>query len=138
LRKGVVYLPTYGEVEKGFYRAIEPVAVIPLSNLDALRRAIRETIARGNPKIPNLPRARLPAPLLPKYAGVKNQATFDRGANTWGIEEKNGIYRIVWYRESDSRGWEEDTDRLDTLSVGSTANDAIDRLIAIMLAANED
>ena len=55
LRKGKVFIPTFGRVAKGLYRDIEPVAVVDVSDADALRRAFRETIARGNPPMSYIP-----------------------------------------------------------------------------------
>jgi hypothetical protein len=49
LRKGKVFIPTFGRVPGGPYRDIEPVAVVEVSDAEGLRRAFRETIARGNP-----------------------------------------------------------------------------------------
>src|ERR1700739_2642387 len=35
LRKSIVYVPTMGIMEKGFYRGIEPVAVVSVTNTGA-------------------------------------------------------------------------------------------------------
>ena len=34
LRNGTVYLPTMGQMGEGFYRGIEPVAVVSISDTD--------------------------------------------------------------------------------------------------------
>jgi hypothetical protein len=47
-----VFIPTFGRVDKGLYRDIEPVAVVDVSDTDALRQAFHETIARGYPQTP--------------------------------------------------------------------------------------
>ncbi len=52
LRNGRVYVPTVGMMDKGFYCDIEPVAVLSVSDTDARRRGLTETIARGNPSVP--------------------------------------------------------------------------------------
>ena len=52
LRKGKVFIPTFGLVHKGLYRDVEPVAVVDVSDTEGLRRAFRETFARGNPPTP--------------------------------------------------------------------------------------
>jgi hypothetical protein len=49
LRKGKVFVPTFGRVDRGLYRDVEPVAVVDVSDAEALRCTFRETIARGNP-----------------------------------------------------------------------------------------
>jgi hypothetical protein len=51
LRKGEVYIPTLGMMDKGLYRHIEPVAFAPVSNTGALRRIFTEAFARGNPQV---------------------------------------------------------------------------------------
>lgn len=132
LRKGVVYIPTSGMIEQGFYRGIEPVAVIPLSSTDALRRAFAETIARGNPKVPSLKRSEHPPPVLPKYAGVKSWNTFARDAMVWAIDERNGIFKIVAYRKDPPGGWREDKDKHETFPSGATVAEVVERIIAIL------
>lgn len=62
LRKGRVFIPTFGRVPGGPYRDIEPVAVVDVSNADGLRQSFRETIARGNPPVGPYPRP----PILPR------------------------------------------------------------------------
>ena len=81
-RKGKVFIPTFGRVPGGPYRDIEPVAVVDVSNADDLRRAFRETIAKGNPPIGPYPRPN-PPPVVVKYAGVKSWGAFARGALPW-------------------------------------------------------
>jgi hypothetical protein len=51
LRKGIVYLPTYALAEAGFYTMIDPAAAVPVSDTEALKRALIETFARGNPTV---------------------------------------------------------------------------------------
>jgi hypothetical protein len=79
LRKGTVYLPTMGKMDKGFYRGIEPVAAVPASDTDGVRQALHATIARGNPIVPMLRRSEWKPPVLLKYAGVKYWSAFERG-----------------------------------------------------------
>jgi len=122
LRKGAVYVPTTGMVERGFYRNIEPVAVIPLSNTDAVRRAFTETFTRGNPKVSALKRVGYPPPILPKYAGVKSWNTFARDASPWGIDERNGTFKIIGYRKDPPGGWREDNDDVETFPPGTSAD----------------
>jgi hypothetical protein len=51
LRKKKVFVPTCGRVPGGPYRDIEPVTVVEVSDIDSLRQAFRQTIARGNPPV---------------------------------------------------------------------------------------
>jgi hypothetical protein len=67
-------------MDEGFYRGVEPVAVVSASNTGELRQALRATIARGNPAVPILRRSEIPLPVLLKYAGVKSWSAFERHA----------------------------------------------------------
>lgn len=135
LRKGIVYIPTQGEIHKGLYLDIEPVAAVPLSNTEAVHRAFAETIARGNPSIPLPKQSEIPPPLLPKYAGVKAWSAFARGASTWAISNRDGVFQITGYRK-DGRGWIPDATAIETFPPGSAADRIIDRMIAILQRAD--
>lgn len=131
LRNGTVFVPTMGLVHRGPYRDIEPVAVAPLSNPDAVREALRVTIARGNPPAPRYPPGGHPQPAVVKYAGVKSWSAFARGTLPWGIDETGGKYQIIGYSRHPD-GWREDPAQKLDLPAGSTVDDAIDRMIAIL------
>ena len=92
LRGKVVYLPTLGKIETGFYRYIEPVETAPVSDSSGLKRALLETIHRGNPSIPNVPRSEHQEPVLPKYAGLKSWSAFARGAIPWSVSDDGGQF----------------------------------------------
>jgi hypothetical protein len=91
LRKGRVFVPTLGRVPGGPYRDIEPVTVVEVSDTDGLRRAFRQTIARGNPPVGPYPRPN-PPPVVLKHAGVKSWGAFARGRRP-GLS-KNGTANI--------------------------------------------
>ena len=132
LRKGSVFIPTSGIVHKGLHRDIEPVAVVPASNADAIRQALHATIARGNPPTPHYPRGSYPQPVVVKYAGVKNWGAFARDAlPPWNIEENNGVYQIVGRRKHPD-GWAQDPEQKVEFPPGSTVDQVIDRMIAIL------
>jgi hypothetical protein len=131
LRKGIVYIPTQGQIHKGLYLDIEPVAAVPLSDTEAVHHAFAETIARGNPNVPLPKQSEIPSPLLPKYAGVKTWSAFARDSSTWAISDRDGIFRITGYRK-DGRGWVPDSDTLQTFPPGTAADRVIDRMIAIL------
>jgi hypothetical protein len=130
LRKGKVFIPTFGRVPGGPYRDIEPVAVVEVSDTEGLRRAFRETIARGNPPVGPYPRPN-PPPVVVKCAGVKSWGAFARGALPWSIEEENGIIQIIGRRRIPD-GWVEDPAQEIIFPPGTTMDDAIDRMIAIL------
>ncbi len=137
LRKGIVYIPTFGKIGEGFYRSVEPVAVVPLSNTEALRQALSDTIARGNPSVPDLPGSQWPPPVTLKHAGIKSWGEFNRGASYWGIEEDSGMFCIKTYEKSATRGWKEDEESRETFPAGTPGDDVINRMIAILQGAGQ-
>lgn len=129
LRQGTVFLPTVGRVSKIVFFSVEPVAVVPVSNTDALRTALQETIKRGNPAVEY---DRSAPPVLCKYAGVKSWNMFARNASLWVMDDTNGSLRIE-PNSRDSRGaFTPDRNAVETLPPGSTVDDLIDRMIAIL------
>jgi hypothetical protein len=134
LRKGTVFVPTTGLVHRGPYRDMEPVTVVPVSNPEAVRQALHDAISRGNPAAPQYPRDSYPQPVVVKYAGVKSWSAFARGTLTWGIDESEGKYQIIGYSRHPD-GWRENPDQKVDLPAGSTVDDAVDRMIAILQEA---
>jgi hypothetical protein len=130
LRKGKVFIPTFGRFPGGPYRDIEPVAVIDVSDAHGMRRAFHETIARGNPTVGPYPRPN-PPPVVVKYAGVKSWGAFARDALPWSIEDENGVVRIVGRRRMPD-GWVEDAAQSIEFPRGATLDQAIDRMIEIL------
>jgi hypothetical protein len=125
-----------GKVDKGFYRGVEPVAVVSASNTESLRQGLRAAIARGNPSVPRLRRSEYPPPVLLKYAGVKSWSTFQQGMSTWSIKEKNGSYEIVGYRRHlTSRSSVEDPDQKIEFPAGTAVDSVVERMIAILQEA---
>jgi hypothetical protein len=66
-----------------------------------------------------------------KYAGVKSWSAFARGTLPWGITERDGNFQILGYRRHPD-GWREDPQQKVDLPAGSTVDDAIDRMMAIL------
>lgn len=132
LRMDRVYLPTTGVTKHRLYQTIEPVTVNPVSDTPALRRAFAEVIARGNPEVPALRPSEYPPPILPKYAGVKSWNTFVRNASLWAFEQAENGLRILPYRRVERGAFIPDKASAITLPSGSTTNDLIDRMIAIL------
>jgi hypothetical protein len=131
LRRDQAFVPTTGLVDRGPYRDMEPVAVAPLSNPDAVRQALRAAMSRGNPPAPHYPRESFPQSVVVKHARVKSWSAFARGTLPWGIDESNGKYQIIGYRRHPD-GWREDSEKTLSLPSASTVDDAIDRMIAIL------
>ena len=138
LRKGAVYIPTMGKMGKGFYRGVEPVAVISTSNTEALRQALAATIARGNPDVPTLLRREWPPPVLLKYAGVKSCSAFERGMLLWNIVEKDGIYQIAGHTKKPNGMWKEDPEQTIKFTPETGVDTVVDRMIAILQEATRN
>ncbi len=132
LRKGTVYLPTMGIVEKGFYRGIEPVTVVSVTNTEALRQALLAIVARGNPTVPRLRRSEYPPPVLLKYAGVKTWSVFDRDASLWTIGEEGGRFVIVGYKKRPTGELVQDRDNKIEFPPDSTVDVVVARMIGIL------
>jgi len=132
LRKGVLFVPITGIVEKGLYQSMEPVEVVPISDVAAAREALRSTIARGNPPAPPYSAIKDSPPVVIKYAGVKNWSAFARGASPWNIREENRIYQIVGFRMHPKKYWEEDPKQTIEFPPGTNVDDVIARMIAIL------
>jgi hypothetical protein len=132
LRNGIVYMPTMGKMSKGFYRGVEPVAVVAAENTEALRQALNGTIARGNPAVPQPQRRQdWPPPVVLKYAGVKSWSAFERGRRVWDINEKDGVFQIAGNIRG-LNGWVEDPKQTITFPPGTSVDSVIDRMIAIL------
>lgn len=129
LRQGIVFLPTVGKVNKIVYFFVEPVAVVPVSNTGALRTALQQTINRGNPIVKY---EREAPPILCKYAGVKSWNTFARNASLWVMDETDGVLRIEPNTRDSKGAFTPDKNAVETLPAGSTIDDLIERMIAIL------
>jgi hypothetical protein len=131
LRRGIVYVPTVAKRDTAVYTDTEPVAVVPVANSEALRRALLDAIARKNATIP-VPKGKWPAPVLLKYAGVKSWSAFARDASLWSIEDDSGKYLIVGYRTHPKGYWEQDPDQKTVFPPGSTVDDVVASMIAFL------
>lgn len=135
LRNGIVYLPTMGKMGKGFYRGVEPVAVVPAKNTEALREALKATIARGNPAVSQPQRRQdWPPPVILKYARVNSWSEYERGRQVWDINESESIFQIAGNIRGPN-GWVEDRKQTINFPPGTSVDSVIDRMIAILQEA---
>jgi hypothetical protein len=134
LRDAIVYIPTVARRKSSpIYSNIEPVSVVPIGNVENVRRALLETIARKNPVIPDRdPKSLRERPLLPKYAGVKSLPAFFRKASAWGITEDDGVYKILIYRKHPKGYWHQDPEKEIRFPAGTKVDDVVNRMIAIL------
>jgi hypothetical protein len=132
LRNGVIYVPTVVRLTTGAYMNVEPIAVVPAASTEDLRRAFSDTITRGNKVVPNPPKDEWPPSVLAKYAGVKTWTAFARNTSGWNIEETEGRYQIVGYRNHPDGYWVPDSEKKIDFPPGSRAAVVIDRMIAIL------
>lgn len=136
LRMGLLYVPTTGVVQRGFYRIAEPVDVVAVTDGEAVRRALSAAMARGNPKVTAPSPSDRSPPFLTKYAGVKSWGSFVRNASLWGIDQDENKFEIVGYRKEPPKGWIHDKTLDETFPAGASADMVIDRLIAILQNAS--
>jgi hypothetical protein len=133
LRNGIVYVPTVARLQiGGAFWDVEPVAVEPVANTEGLRRAFSDAIARKNVFVPNPPKNKWPRPILLKYSGAKTWSAFARNALMWSIDEENGVYAIVAYREHSDGYWVQDKNRKTEFSPGTPVAVVVDRMIATL------
>ena len=118
----------------GVYNDMEPVAVVPVTNTEGLRRSFLDAIARKNIDLPPI-KDKWPPPILLKYAGVKSWSAFARGTLTWNIDETDGTYRIVGHRVHPDGYWVRDPDQTTNFSPGTALDDVIGRMITILQEA---
>jgi len=116
----------------GAYMDVDPVAVAPATNTESLRRALLEAIASGNAIVPPPPKDKWPPPILLKYAGVRSWSAFARGASVWSIDETDGNYEIVGYRTHPKGYWVQDPAQRTVFSAGSTVDEVVEQMIAIL------
>jgi len=135
VRNGIVYIPTMGKMDQGFYRDVEPVAVVSASNTEAMRQALAAVIARGNPIVPMLRRREWSAPVVLKYAGVRSWSAFEQGMSLWGLDDKNGKFALIGKRKQSNGATVDDPERTFTFSPGSTTEDVIEKIIVILQEA---
>ncbi len=132
LRTGTIYLPTMGKMAEGFYRGVEPVAVVSASDIDGIQQALRTTIVRGNPIVPMLRRSEWKPPVLLKYAGVKSWSAFERGMLFWTIKSNDASFQIAGQKKQPNGMWNDDPEQMVILPSKATTDDVIERMIAIL------
>lgn len=128
----MVYVPTVAQAEAGPRLGIDPVAVVSVTDTEALQRAIKEAMSKGNPIIPAVTRDTFPKPVVLKYAKVKSWSAFERGTLLWTIVAKAGNYEIKPGRKRPDRGWEDDPEKIESLPPGTTLDEVAKRVVVLV------
>jgi hypothetical protein len=134
LRNGIAFIPTVAQTEAGFFLDVDPVAVVSATDTEALQRAIKEAVSRGNPKIPTPTRATFPKPVVLKYAKLKTWSAFEKGCLNWTIVE-NCAYQLKRGRKRPDRGWEDDPSHIEVLPAGVGIDGVAERAASSVQAA---
>jgi hypothetical protein len=134
LREGIVYVPTVARrASSPIYTTIEPIAVVRLNDLDAVRTSLVDALERGNAIISDPdPQALRAPPIILKYARVRSWAAFFRTAWSWSITQEDGAYQILGYRKHPKGYWEEDQSQKIQFRPQASRDDVVDRMIAIL------
>jgi hypothetical protein len=131
-----VIIPTKAETEDGFFIGVEPVAVVDAADSVAVVRAVVAALERGNPRIKTPARDAFPPPVVLPYAGVKSWKTFEKGAQTWGVDVEDKHTVIRPQRRHSEGGWVDDEDRLEYFPPGTAFEKIAERIaMLIQLAA---
>jgi hypothetical protein len=140
LRARTVYVPTVARRVSGpIYTEIEPISVVPLDNLDAVREALRESLKKGNAIIPDRGPQELRAPaIILKYARLRSWSAFFRTAWTWSIRDDDGLFKIIGYRKQPKGYWEQDIENEIRFPPGTNVDEVIDRVIALLQQAAQE
>ena len=111
--------------------------MVPVSDTDGLRRAIRETVARGNPLVSKkaLDDYRNGERMAYKYFGIKTPEAFNRRARCWRLFERDGLYEISGYKEGPIGRRVDRHDHVEKFPAGTSLDTVIDRMIAILQSA---
>ena len=136
LYNGVVHIPTSRQISPGFYVADAPLECVSVEETEKLRQAIVSAVGRGNPPI-SRDHARVlihgkDSPVL-KATGARSWSVLDRQTNgLWSLVEKDGMFQIRVDQPMQPRGWHEDKTKRVEFPPGTTVEDVIDRLIAMI------
>lgn len=135
IRNGTAYVPTVAQTEAGFFLDVDPVAVVPVTDTEALQNALKLSIDRGNPRVPTPTRAAFPKPVVLKYAKVKSWAAFEKGCSNWTIVQQDGCYQIKRGRKRPDSGWEDDAGQIEALPVGIGIDEIAQRVTSSVQSA---
>jgi hypothetical protein len=117
------------KTEAGFYMGIEPVEVVDVADQTGVEDALIRAVNKGNPVVPTPARDNYPEDPLPKAAGVKSLATFEKSAQSWKLSKRDGAYLIAPYRPRKEGGAEEDLERTEAVPTEEALESVVHRLV---------
>jgi hypothetical protein len=112
------------------------VEAVPVTQTEALRRAILGSVTRGNPEVSLedykvLSRTREGSVL--EATGCKSDYKLDRElGGYWGISDRGGVYSISVDRPYPKYGWHQDKEKAVRFPPGTLIDDVVARLIAMI------
>ena len=138
LRKGTVYVATFGRAQSGVDVMVKPIAAVSLGKIDELRMAIKEGLSLSNPVLQVGPSAaEEDRHALLVLADAESWTDFDRSSTgRWSLIPHNDAFEIISSKNySKKGGWVKDLEVVNFLPAGTTLDAACDRLLEIMRAA---
>jgi hypothetical protein len=129
IKKRLVYFPTVARTDAGLYMHVEPVEVVPLSEVESLKRALADVISRGNPIVPHPTRNAFPKGVLLSYAKVKTWSAFERGTACWHVSEHDGKYEISRWQPAQGGGYIPDPATATSLPSGTTIDEVAKHVV---------
>jgi|SRR5579863_1448034 len=136
LHNGVVLIPTSYTIQKGFYFEHSPIEAVPVEKTQELREVLLAAVERGNPPVSRAEAKALSGskstPML-KATGARSWNALDlQIKGSWSLKDRNGVYKIQVDRPAQPRGWQEDSDKSVEFPPGTSLDDVISRLIAMI------
>ena len=128
VRGGKAYVPVVAQTDAGFFLDIDPVAVIPVDDHEALIRTIAQQIATGNPVVAAPERSAYGTPVVVRAAGVKTWATFEKNARCFTAYRTEAGYELP-PMEKTTQGWVENMQKAKKLPPLSSSHEVAQELV---------
>ena len=130
VRDGMVYIPTTASIGGNGFLDVDPVDRVALVDGGAVRSAVLDTIARGNPKIAAPDRSDEPPIAVVKAGSFPTWASFERTASVWCFGHRANGWQLIPYRRDRQGVLVADKDRATRLDGERDA--AVDYMVAIL------
>ena len=132
-KTGAVLVPAVAKTEAGFWLDTEPVEVADATFPVSVSEAIKKSAARARIIVPTPPRSS-PKPVVLGYANVKSWSAFAKTHELLSIVRTDaGQYLVNPHRRLEGGGYVVKANGGKQLPAGSTLDDAIARLVSLMM-----